>query len=203
MASNIKNIGYFMFCFTVGLAAFFSISEKNYVQRDPATLDGKIYQITTLSSGQIKAQLQNKIVVTPTIDGKKTILFSGFSSGLCKTYNSISVEFVAEGVAVAGEPPIMKIVAPCSEGQDPAEIASINLAIGKILKEKPHDTEFTFDGFNAVVSFKNSSDEWPRQWVLKRVEFINPQGESKSADFGRSPASVDDAAGERPIVLEF
>lgn len=203
MPSNVKNVGFFILCFVFGLATFLNISDKAASKRDPATLNGKVYQITTLSSEQIKEQLQKKIKVFPTIDGKKAIKFSGFSSALCKTYSSISVEFRAEGIAVAGEAPTMKIIAPCTEGQDPAEIASISLAIEKILNEKPHDAEYNFDGFNAAVTFKNSSDVWPRQWVLKRVEFTNPHGENKTADFNRSPASINDGTADQPIVLEF
>lgn len=203
MISNLRNIGFFILCFAIGLGSFFSLSDKAAVARDPAATSDKVYQITTLTSEQIRAQLQKKIKVNPTIDGKKTILFSGFSSTLCKTYGSIVVEFAAEGIAVAGEAPTMKIAAPCTEGQDPSEMASINLAIGKILNEKPRDAEYSFDGYNAVVTFKNSSDEWPRQWVLKRVEFKNPQGENKSAEFNRAPASVNDETADKPIVLEF
>lgn len=202
MASKIKYVGIFLLCFGFGIKAFLSIADKNSIQRDPAALNGKIYQITTLTSEQIRDQLQKKIRVSPTIDGKKAILFPGFSSALCKTYTSISIEFVAEGIAVAGEAPVMKVTAPCAEGQDPAEIAAINLAISKILNQKPRDAEYNFDGFNGVVSFKNSSDEWPRQWILKRVEFLNAAGENKSAEFKRGPASTGESA-TRPIVLEF
>lgn len=198
MSNNIKNIAFFVLCFTFGLSLFYSISENIAVQRDPATINGKLFQITNLTSEQIQNQLQKTIKVTPTIDGKKTISFSGFSSALCKSYPSIVVEFTAEGIAVAGEAPHMKVTTPCEAGQDPAEIAAINLPIGKILNEKPRNAEYSFDGFNAVVSFTHSADEWPRQWVLKRVEFKSAQGADKSADFGRSPASV-----EQPIVLEF
>ncbi len=203
MASYIKSFGIFFLFFGLGLSAFFSAFEKNAISRDPAALNGKVYQITNLTSEQIRSQLQKKIKVSPTLDGKKAIQFSGFSSALCKTYPSISIEFAAEGIAVAGEAPTMKITAPCTEGQDPAEIASINLAITKILNEKPRDAEYTFDGFNGVVTFKNSSDEWPRQWILKRVEFKNLQGENKAAEFNRAPASAGDAPAEKPIVLEF
>lgn len=203
MASKIKSVCFFVLCFGLGISAFFSILDRNAVSRDPAALSGKVYQITSLTSEQIRSQIQKKIKVTPTIDGQKAILFSGFSSALCKTYTSISVEFMAEGIAVAGEAPIMKITAPCTEGQDPAEIASINVAIKKILNEKPRDAEYSFDGFNGVVSFKNSSDEWPRQWVLKKVEFKNIQGENKSAEFNRAPASAGKVPAESPIVLEF
>lgn len=201
--ANIKVLIFFMLCFSLGLSFFYSISENAASQRDPAAFDGKVFQITDLSSEQIKYQLQKKIKVTPTIDGKKTILFSGFSSALCKTYTFIDMEFTAEGVAVAGESPVMKIKAPCLEGQDPTEIAAVNLPIGKILKEKPRNAEYSFDGFSAVISFKNSADEWPHQWILKRVEFKNPTGTSKSAEFGRSPAAVSDEESERPIVLDF
>ncbi|MEQ1723349.1 MAG: hypothetical protein ABL930_09250 [Pseudobdellovibrio sp.] len=198
MSNNIKNVAFFVLCFSFGLALFYSISENISIQRDPATINGKIFQITNLSSEQIHSQLQKTIKVTPTIDGKKTISFSGFSSALCKAYPFIVVEFLADGVAVAGEAPAMKITTPCESGQDPAEIKEVNLPIAKILKEKPRNAEFSYDGFNAVVSFTHSADEWPRQWVLKRVEFKGAEGADKAADFGRSPASV-----EQPIVLEF
>ena len=203
MTEKIKNIGFFILCFSLGLAFFYSISENLAVQRDPATIDGKIFQITNLNSEQIKVQLQKKIKVTPTINGKKTISFAGFSSALCKTYPSIEVEFAAEGIAVAGEAPLMKIKAPCEEAQDPTEIAALILPIDKILNQKPRNAEYSFDGYNAVISFMNSADEWPRQWVLKRVEFKNNDGHNKSADFYRSPASVGETSADQPIVLEF
>lgn len=207
MATKIKNIGFFILCFSLGLSFFYSISEKIAVQRDLtrdlATINGKVFQITNLTSEQIKIQLQKKIKVTPTINGKKTISFSGFSSALCKTYSEIVIEFTAEGISVGGEAPIMKIRTPCTEAQDPSEIASINLPIEKILGQKPRNAEYSFDGFNAIISFSNSADEWPRQWVLKRVEFKNIEGKNKSADFNRSPASAYDSLAEKPIVLEF
>lgn len=211
MTTKIKNIGFFILCFSLGLSFFYSISEKIAVQRDLtsgltrdlATTNGKVFQITNLTSEQIKIQLQKKIKVTPTLNGKKTISFSGFSSALCKTYSEIVVEFTAEGVSVGGEAPMMKIRTPCTEAQDPSEIAAINLPIEKILSQKPRNAEYNFDGFNAIVTFSNSADEWPRQWVLKRVEFKNIEGKNKSADFNRSPASAFDSPTEKPIVLEF
>lgn len=203
MLSNLKQAVFFFVFFAIGFGFINSVSEKMTAQRDPATVNGKIFEITNLTSDQIKSQLQKKIKVTPTIDGKKTISFSGFSSALCKTYPTIEIEFSAEGVAVGGDIPLMKIKTPCAEAQDPSEIAAINLPIDKILKEKPRNAEFSYDGFNAVVSFVNSADEWPHQWVLKRVEFQNPSGKNKSADFNRSPASFNENSADRPIVLEF
>ena len=201
MKSKINSTLLAVAAFMIGLGAFYAVYNNTLGKRDPAAVKGKVFQITTLTSEEIKNQLQNKIVVTPTLEGKKSITFSGFSSSLCKTYASVEIEFAAEGVSVAGEAPTMKITHPCEAAQDPAEMASINLPIEKILGEKPRNAEFTFDGYKAVVTFANSADEWPRQWILKRVEFKNATGENKSASFNRSPASVSE--GEQPIVLEF
>ena len=201
MKLKLKSLIVLVFSFFLGLGAFYSVYNSSLTHRDPAALNGKVFQITNLTSDEIKAQLQKKIKVTPTLAGQKSISFSGFSSSLCKTYPSIEVEFSAEGVSVGGEAPTMKITYPCEGGQDPAEMASINLPIDKILHEKPRNAEFIFDGYKAVVTLNNSADEWPRQWVLKRVEFKNINGENKSASFNRSPASVNE--GEQPIILEF
>jgi hypothetical protein len=199
--SKISSTLFGVVAFLMGIGAFYAVYTGTTGKRDPAAIQGKVFQITTLTSEEIKNQLQNKIVVTPTFEGKKSIAFSGFSSALCKTYSSVEMEFAAEGISVAGEAPTMKITHPCEAAQDPAEMASISLPIEKILGEKPRNAEFSFDGYKAVVTFTNSADEWPRQWILKRVEFKTSNGENKSASFNRSPASVTE--GEQPIVLEF
>ena len=198
---KLKSVFVLVCSFTLGLGIFFSTFNKVTKKRDPAALNGKIYQISDLTNEEIKAQLHQKIKINPTVDGLKSISFSGFSSALCKSYSNIEVEFSAEGVMVAGEPPAMKVSYPCEAGQDPAEMASLNLPIGKILSEKPRNAEFKFDGYNAVITTLNSADEWPRQWVLKRVEFKNlTGGENKLVNFNRAPASATD---DRPIVIEF
>jgi hypothetical protein len=201
MLSKVKTFGLFALCFGLGISLFFSISEKFDVARDPASIDGKIFQISTLSSQQIKTQLSQKIKIRPTFEGKKSIQFSGFSSALCKIYPEIEMEFEAEGVAVAGESPTMRVIAPCEPGQDPAEMGAIYLPLEQILKEKPRNAQFKFEGFSAQVEFKNSADIWPRQWVLTRVQFKNSFGNNKSVYFQRSLASEDET--ERPVVLNF
>lgn len=186
------------FCF--GLAAVISNYTNLTGQRDPAALNGKVFQISNLTSGEIKAQLQKKLKVMPTIEGQKNVALNGFSSALCKTYSTIEMEFQGEGISVAGEPPVMKISYPCSAGQDPAEIAPMQLAVKRLMGEKPRNASFKFDGYNSTVTLSNSADEWPHQWVLKQVQFKNESGNNKQVSFDRSPASVKE---EPPIVLEF
>ena len=207
MFLNIKTIGLFLFFFISAFSIFYRTSENFSIQRDPAALNGKIFQITNLTTDQIKIELQKKIKMTPTIDGKKSISFAGFSSAICKSFSEIQFEFIASNMVVNGEAPSMKISAPCEEGQDPSEIASIKLPIEKILNEKVRNAEFNFEGYNVGITFTNSADEWPQQWILKRVEFKNINGNSKFAEFGRSPASLYntsyEAADDQPIILEF
>ena len=203
MTANLKNIGFTVLCFAFGLSLFFSIYKSPEAPRQPASTPKKVFQISHMTPEQIKTQLQKKIKVNPTTEGQKTISFSGFSSALCNTYSAIEIEFSAEGISVAGEAPVMKITAPCAASTtDTAEMANIVLPIEKILAEKPRNADFHYEGFTATVAFTNSADEWPKQWVLKRVEFKTTTGaENKTATFNRLPASEESA--DRPIVLEF
>lgn len=201
MSSAAKSVCFFALCFAFGLSAFFGAYENSNPLRDPAALSGKIFQITSLSSEQIKNHISHKIKVFPTTEGKKSIQLSGFSSALCKIYPEIEMEFQAEGVAVAGEIPSMKITSPCEVGQDPAEMASFQLPVSKILSEKPKNAEFSFNGFAAKIEFRNSADTWPKIWILKSVHFRDTAGKRKTATFDRYIAS--EAKETRPIVLEF
>ena len=201
MLSKLKTIGFFILCFGLGISFFFSVSENFEIARDPASIDGKIFQISTLSNAQIKAQLTQKMKVRSTTEGKKSIQFSGFSSALCKIYPEIEMEFKAEGIAIAGEPPIMKVIAPCRVGQDPSEIAAIFLPIEKILSEKPRNAQYKFPNYDAQVEFTNAPDEWPRDWILTKVLFKNNSGNNRSIFFDTKLSA--DHSGEHPLILNF
>lgn len=201
MSSSAKSVCLFALCFAFGLSAFFAVSDRAPTMRDPASLNSKVFQINNLSSEQIKSQLVQKIKIFPTIEGKKNIQFSGFSSALCRSYTQIEMEFQAEGVAVAGEIPIMKVTSPCENGQDPSEMANIQLPVAKILSEKPKNAEFTFNGYSAKIELKNAPDTWPKIWVLKIIQFKNTDGKTKTANFERKIASENKE--DRLVVIEF
>lgn len=203
MKNYFKGFLYIGVCFVCGYAFIHAVSQKNVSLRDPAATAGTVYQIHEMTSDQIKAQLIKKIKVTPTANGQKSILFPGFSSALCERYSAIELEFASEGISVAGEPTIMKLSAPCEKARDPSEIKEMTLPVAKILKERPRNADFNFSDMKITVSFKNSADEWPQVWVLKKVEFKAVKGSDKSAEFNRAPASVKTTEAERLIVLEF
>lgn len=169
------------------------------IQRDPAAINDKVFQISQLSSAQIKQQLHNKIKIQAAIDGQKSLRLEGFSSALCKTYSQVELHFEAEGVAVEGVATSMLVKAPCEAGQDPAEMASIVIPYSMILSEKPRNAEFRFDGYSSRFEFKHSSDEWPRTWVLKTVQF-------KSAENGNKLVQLVDTEKTKTnsmVILEF
>lgn len=203
MKNYINSFLYVGVCFLSGYAFIQAVVQKNVSLRDPAATTGTVYQIHELSSDQIKAQLVKKMKVTPTLNGQKTILFPGFSSAVCEKFSSIELEFASEGVSVAGDPTLMKVVAPCEKAKDPSEIKEMTLPVAKILKEKPRSADFNFADLKTTISFKNAADEWPLVWVLKKVEFKAVTGSVKTAEFNRTPASVGTAEAERLIVLEF
>jgi hypothetical protein len=186
------------FCF--GLAAVVTNYTASKTQRDPAADTATIYQITDLSSSEIRAQLAHRLKVHPTIEGKKNISLEGFSSNICKSYPNIEMEFVGEGISVAGDPPVLKVAYPCQAAQDPSAIAAASLPVSRLLLERPRNAAFQFDGFSSVLTLTNSADEWPTTWILKAVHFKNDSGTNKDVTFDRSPASVND---QPPVVLEF
>lgn len=190
--------------FIFGFAIFQMSSDILLTQRDPAALNGKVFQITNLSAEEIRSQIERKLVVAPTANGQKQVAFSGFSSAICKTYSTIEMELVAEGVSVAGEPPVLKISHPCEAGETTttaADIASLNLPVDLLLKEKPINKEYRFDGFKTVMTLQNTADEWPHVWVVRKIEFKSATGtDVKGAHFGRAPASSE---APKPIILEF
>ncbi len=169
------------------------------IQRDPAAINGKVFQISQLSAAQIKQQLDNKIKIQAVTDGQKSLRLEGFSSALCKTYSQVELHFEAEGIAVEGIAPSMLVKAPCEAGQDPAEMASIVIPYSLILSEKPRNAEFRFDGYTSRFEFKHSSDEWPRTWILKTVQFRSIENGNKLVQL----VDANEVKTNTLVVLEF
>lgn len=203
MIKKLTGVAISLFGFVCGFGVFKYSAAVLQTPRDPAALNGKVYEIKNLSSDEIRNQIQKKLVINPTDHGQKKLALNGFSSAICKTYSNIEVELVAEGVSVAGEPPVLKISQPCEAStQDPAEMAALVLPVDQLLKSKPTNTQYQFDGYKPVISLANSADEWPHTWILRKIEFKNAGGaDTKEVHFGRAPASAEPQA--QPIVLEF
>ncbi len=196
---NFKSIIFSVLCFALGIAVFYRISDSINIPRDPASLHEQMNHIAGINPADFKSEIERKIKISNIQQGKeKAILFEGFSSNLCRSYETVELEFFAEGVSVAGEPTTMKISAPCEPAQDPAEMASIRIPVEKILNENPKDAEFSFSGFKGKYTFSKSADEWPRIWILRSVEFRSLKNTSKMVKFDHFSYDKN-----KPVVLEF
>lgn len=199
--------------FMFGFSVFIAANKDYFIERDPAAIPGKLMHFNNLTSDQLRAELEGKIKIKPILTAEnlpsKSIVFTGLSSQICKSFSEIQIEFSGEGMSVDGEATKMQVVAPCEAGQDPAEIASIILPIQEILKQKPKDAEFTFSGFSGTYKFTSVTDSWPQIWVLRSVHFTNPTtGKSSGPELSAaSPREVlfskTASAESQPIVLEF
>lgn len=212
-----QKISIFVFIFitfSIGFSLFLVANKDYFIERDPAAIPGKLLNFNNLNSEQLRAELETKIKIKPTLNAEnrpsKSIVFAGLSSQICQSYSEIHIEFYGDGMSVAGEPTKMIIDAPCKPGQDPAEIAAIPLPVQEILKQRPRDAVFTFSGFLGTFTFNRVADQWPTVWVLKSVEFKNPVqavDQAGPAFAAASPRLVNfekkQSAEAQPIVLEF
>ena len=212
-----QKISIFVFTFitfSIGLSVFLAANKDYFIERDPAAIPGKLLNFNNLNSEQLRAELESKIKIKPTFTAEnlpgKSIVFAGLSSQICQSYSEIHIEFHGDGVSVAGEPTKMTIEVPCKPGQDPAEIAAIALPIQEILRQKPRDAVFKFSNFPGSYSFSRVADQWPTVWILKTVEFKNPNSSLNSTGPALAAASPrlitfenKQSAEAQPIVLEF
>lgn len=196
--SKFKAVFFFVLTFAFGYSLFYGYIEERFIGRDPAAVSQKIYQIKNFDPNQLKDELSSKIQVQSLENGQKFLRFKNLSSHVCKQYKEVQIQFFADGVSVAGQPPEMTVVADCLPAQDPAEMASIEIPIEKIIKQKPGNFELNFDSLHSRFIFKGAADEWPKTWILKAVIFKSEKGSDKVVTFDTKISSH-----QEPVVLEF
>ncbi|AZZ35386.1 hypothetical protein CIK05_00725 [Bdellovibrio sp. qaytius] len=193
-----KSIFLFALTFSLGFSLFYGYFNENFGERDPAAIGNKIHQLKNFDPEQLREELAQKVRIQNLPDGKKYIRFTSLSSNVCRQYPKVQIQFAADGVSVAGESPIMTIEADCLPAQDPVEMASIEIPVERILKQKPTNASFKFDGITSTFTFSGSGDEWPKTWILRSVIFKNQNGNTKIVAFEKTISSS-----HQPTVLEF
>lgn len=193
-----KSVFLFVLTFALGFSLFYGYFNENFSERDPAAIGKKIHQLKNFDPEQLKEELAHKVQIQSLPDGKKYIRFTSLSSNVCRQYPKVQIQFTADGISVAGDPPMMTIDAECLPAQDPIEMASIEVPVEKILKQKPVNASYKFDGLTSTFTFSGSGDEWPRTWILRSVIFKNQNGNSKIVAFEKTITET-----KIPTVLEF
>jgi len=131
---------------------------------------------------RIKGHSNQKIILEQTIISRSdefiTLNLKNFfvdkqKTTVCSAYEQVQLSFAALNVAVSGEPPMITVTAPCSE--DPSNvsyIATITVPLS--------------------YTFSNISDEWPLEFRLKSVTFINEDKDLKlNVEVFRAKPAID------------
>jgi len=124
---------------------------------------------------------------------------SGEKMFACNKYEDVILEFEGDGMAVAGQKPMMEVEGECEISADINRISPLWIPVAKILGEPVAEGEFDFrDGRPIKVKFANVADQWPVAWVLKSVRLQAPSGESLKIEGDELRQYI-----PKPMVLEF
>ncbi len=146
-----------------------------------------VFSFKNLKS-RIKSHSNKKIIAEQTIISRsnneitlnfKNIFVGEKKASVCKTYQNIELNFVALNVAVSGEPPTITLNTLCTEDSSNAEyISTITIPLDEIKSLPPSSKEpFLFE--KSTFSFSNIEDEWPIDFRLKTVTFIDNNKDQK------------------------
>lgn len=177
--------------------------------RDPAAIR-KNYDFSELDGSALSAASKQRIIAGYNVRHEADSL--GISLGnfvvrgangekefACRRYQKITMAFSGEGVANAGEKPVMEVEGHCSVSEDINMIAALWVPVGRILGEPVGDGEFDFWEQNSVrIRFVNVVDQWPQQWALVKVKLSNDNNEEVVIEESDLHEMLD-----RPLVLEF
>jgi hypothetical protein len=177
--------------------------------RDPAAIR-KTYDFSELDGSALSAASKKRIIAGYSVKHEADSV--GISLGnfvvrgqngekefACRRYQKITMAFSGEGVAVAGEKPVMEVEGHCSVSEDINMIAALWVPTARILGEPVADGEFDFWEQNSVrIRFANVTDQWPTQWALVKVKLSNDNNEEVTIDLSDLQQMLD-----RPLVLEF
>ncbi len=211
-------VGSFACFFAVGVSIVVSSDKFKPLQtaevekktaRDPAAIR-KVYDFSELDGSALSAASKQRIIAGYSVKQEADSLgislgnfvvrgTSGEKEFACRRYQKITLAFSGEGVANAGEKPMMEVEGQCSVSEDINMIAALWVPVGRILSEPVADGEFDFWEQNSVrIRFANVSDQWPKQWALVKVKLSNENNEEVTIEESDLHQMLD-----RPLVLEF
>ncbi len=201
---------------------YFSWSSKNFPNemaymemprssRDPAAIK-KVYDFSNLEGNALSFAAKQRL-----LDGVKVVRENqdiglelghfvikgpgGEKTFACQKYSRVVLSFLGEGVAVAGEQPLMEVEGGCEISSDINSIAAIWIPVSKILGEPVGDGEFDFrEDKVAKLKFAHVSDQWPKLWRLNGVRLLDPSGASEEVTI---PSSELKQLLKKPFLLHF
>lgn len=207
----LQGIAFFGFCFVTGYAIIHYTSTESFqINRDPAAI-GKIYDFSNLKGEEFRTAVKQRLLAGFVVEKRGGL--QGISAGhfvfvdptgqkkfACQEFDKVSMTFIAEGMAVAGEQATMQVEGACEFSEEISKINPLWIPVAQIMNEKPVDGEIQFNqGKPITLRFNGLTNEWPQAWILKSVELKK----SNSLD----TLSVEDGEISKylghPVVLRF
>lgn len=160
-------------------------------KRQPAAIQ-KAFDFSHLEGSALQLASQRRVLseakVTKLGDGKFGIELGHFITRgadgakqfACQVYDRIELVFFAEGMAIAGDKPIMVVEGNCQIDKDINRISAIPIPAGKILAEEPGDLELKYLEESPVsIRFDHISGQWPMEWSLFSVKLYDKSANNK------------------------
>lgn len=104
---------------------------------------------------------------------------------VCQKYGRIVATLLAEGVAVNGVRPQLKVSRACSREQEGPPLAGLWMPLSELAQRQPaSDTnELTLGGVR--YEFTETGSQWPKTWALMRVDLEDANKNKLSIDFAK------------------
>lgn len=124
---------------------------------------------------------------------------AGDKTFACNKYSQVILQFEGDGMAVAGQKPVMEVEGACEISADINRISPLWIPVAKILGEPVAEGEFDFREERPIkVKFSNVSDQWPVAWVLKGVKLQAASGDTLTIEGAELRQYI-----PKPMILEF
>ncbi len=100
----------------------------------------------------------------------------------CNQYDTILITYSAFGMMNSHSTPELTIQTPCSPSQDGRLMSSVIIPTYEITQLDIKNKQLTLND-EQTIYFKFVYDEWPREWELNKIQFINSTNKKESLSF--------------------
>jgi hypothetical protein len=98
---------------------------------------------------------------------------------VCSKFSTLELVFQADGIAISGNIPQMKVSGPCLTGSNYHTIEALLIPYKKILSSEVQQKEFkaTLPDSNEqiTIQFQDVVEQWPYQWNLVQVKLYSAE----------------------------
>lgn len=158
--------------------------------RNPASLQGK-YDLTHLRGDELIQGSKVRVLEGLKVKQKAGsfeiqlghFLFKNRNEEVvkaCDEFSQVELIWQADGMAVSGEAPQMRVTGPCQISANLSSLGPLYLPLQKMMESVAQDSVVQLSEYpNQAIEFRGLSGEWPGLWVLRSISL---SGENSRLD---------------------